>query len=125
VAGPFAAYAIPPFQDRLTGELPGRQTLKAGPGLDDAINLLAEATAGIGPNIYAVINPLPIKRYQGTHGSIPGGYVGRRLPQSLDLGSFVGQPDFGDGPDIRFQVNPLLLAAQGESTVIPSARGVP
>jgi hypothetical protein len=50
---------------------------------------------------------------------------GRRLPQPLGLGAFVCQPDLGDRPDIGLQVAPLLLAAQGEPTVVPSARGVP
>jgi hypothetical protein len=58
--------------------------------------------------------------YGGQHSS-----VSHCLPKLLDLGSLIGKPDFGDRPDIGLKVNPLLLAPQGESTVIPSPRAVP
>ncbi len=45
--------------------------------------------------------------------------------QPLDLAALVGQPEFGDRPEIGLRINPLLLAARREPTLIPSVRGVP
>jgi hypothetical protein len=84
-----------------------------------------EPTLGLRLDVHPVLNPLPVEDRRGAHVGVPGRHAVDCLAQALDLGALLGDADFGDGPDIRLQVDPFLLAAEDEPSVILNARGVP